>query len=124
MSTRTRPTGWPARVPPPITGPAADQWQRAAVGWLLDHCPPEYRGHALLQRQPEVLARLTAWHVQAQESATRQGLALARTEFRGLGAQVVDDTLLLLERELVRLQVLAREVAALEHAFSQGARSA
>lgn len=124
MSTRSRPTGWPARVPPPISGPVADQWQRAAVAWLLDHCPPEYRGHALLQRQPVVLARLTAWHVQAQESATRHGLALSRTEFGGLGAQVVDDTLLLLEHELVRLQVLAREVSAIEHAFSTRVRSA
>jgi hypothetical protein len=124
MATRSRPAGWPARVPPPTGGPSADQWQRSAVRWLLDNCPPEYRGLALLQRQPEVLARLTAWHVQAQQAATRQGLARARAEFSGLGAQVVDDTLLLLERELVRLQVLAREVAAIEHAFGPGARTA
>lgn len=122
---RSLPIGWPAGVPAPISsGPLADQWQRSAIGWLLDQCPPEYRGHDLLRRRPEVLARFAAWHVQAQEAATRQGLALARAEFRGLGAPVVDEALLLLERELVRLQVLAREVAAIEHAFAPGIRSA
>jgi hypothetical protein len=114
MARRAAPPGWPREVPAPV----GQEWIPGAVAWLLDHCPPEYRSYGVLRRQPAVLARCTAWHVQAQEQAVRQGLAAARRELAGEGAAVVDETLMMLENELTRVQFLGRSVAAVEHALT------
>ena len=47
------PPGWPAEVRPPD----APDWERTAVGWLLDLCPPEYRRFTGLRRHVVVLAQ-------------------------------------------------------------------
>jgi hypothetical protein len=114
MARRAAPPSWPREVPAPV----GREWIPGAVAWLLDHCPPEYRSYGVLRRQPAVLARCTAWHVRAQEQALRQGLAAARRELAGEGAAVVDETLMMLENELTRVQVLGRSVAAVEHALT------
>jgi len=111
---RAAPPGWPREVP----APAGQEWIQAAVAWMLDRCPPEYRSYPVLRRQPAVLARCAAWHVQAQEQAVRQGLAAARRELAGQGAAVVDETLMMLENELTRVQLVGRSVAAVEHAIA------
>ena len=49
------PPGWPSAVRPPD----APDWERTAVNWLFDICPPEYRALAALRRHVVVLARLT-----------------------------------------------------------------
>ena len=50
------PPGWPPGVLPP----QAPEWERSAVAWLFDLCPPDYRAHEVLRRHPVVLAREAA----------------------------------------------------------------
>ena len=51
-----RPPGWPAQVHPP----ESPDFERTAVGWLLDQCPPDYRAYEVLRRYPVILARFAA----------------------------------------------------------------
>jgi len=68
------PPGWPRQVRPP----GAPGWEHAAVGWLLDICPPEYRSYPVLRRHDVVLARFAVLHVEACQAAVRRGLSEAR----------------------------------------------
>ena len=72
------PPGWPPEVRPP----GAPDWQRTAVAWLLDLCPPDYRAYDVLRAHPVVLARFAAGHVAAGVEAARRGLAMARADLR------------------------------------------
>lgn len=76
------PPGWPRQVRPP----GAPGWERTAVGWLLDLCPPEYRSYAVLRRHDVVLARFALLHVEGAQTAVRRGLS----EARGVLADVAD----------------------------------
>ena len=67
------PPGWPPEVLPPH----APDWERSAVGWLFDLCPPDYRAHEVLRRHPVVLARFAAGHVESAVEAARAGLRTA-----------------------------------------------
>jgi hypothetical protein len=78
MPTYVAPAGWPAQVRPPD----APDWERTAVNWLFDICPPEYRGHAALRRHVVVLARFAVLHVEASQEACRRGLSEARGALR------------------------------------------
>ena len=49
----TVPPGWPREVP----DPESPEFPARVTGWLLDLCPPEYRGHEVLRRYPVVLSR-------------------------------------------------------------------
>ena len=44
-----------------------------AVNWLLDICPPEFRGYPVLRRHEVVLARFAVLHVEACQAAVRRG---------------------------------------------------
>jgi hypothetical protein len=112
------PPGWPAAVPPPgVTG-----WDRRAVTWLLDQCPPEFRGYELLHRQPSVLARMAAEQVGAAAGACRRGLATCRADLHGVVPPgVVDETIVLYEREADRLARVERALRLVEAAL-QGRR--
>ncbi|MDN4175291.1 hypothetical protein QWY28_20165 [Nocardioides sp. SOB77] len=108
------PPGWPADVRPPD----APDWERTAVGWLLDQCPPEYRGHAVLRRHPVALARLAGWHVDACRASARHGLTQARTALRdALPADVVEATIAVLLAEEARLAGVERAVGLVEAAL-------
>jgi hypothetical protein len=108
------PPGWPEEVRPP----GAPGWERTAVGWLLDRCPPEYRAHAVLTRHPAVLARFAAWHVEGAVAAARDGLSRARVELGEVaGPEAVEAAVLALEREGARLASAARSVALVERAL-------
>ena len=76
------PPGWPRQVRPP----GAPGWEHAAVGWLLDICPPEYRSYPVLRRHDVVLARFAVLHVEACQAAVRRGLS----EARGILGDVAD----------------------------------
>ena len=78
MSTLVAPPGWPRQVRPPD----APDWERTAVNWLFDICPPEYREHQALRRHVVVLARFAVLHVEASQAACRRGLSEARAELR------------------------------------------
>ena len=99
------PPGWPARVPPP----GERDWEQAAVAWLLDHCPPDYRAYAGWRRHPVALAWVAARHVDAQLAAMRDAYRDVRVELGGvIPARGLDQVLADLETEGVRLRGDAR----------------
>jgi hypothetical protein len=108
------PPGWPADVRPP----GAPEWERTAVAWLFDLCPPDYRAHDVLRRHPVVLARFAAEHVSSGAEAARRGLATARADLRGVvSADVIDAAIAAYEREGARLARTARSVRLVEEAL-------
>ena len=112
------PRGWPQDVPPP----GAEGWERRAASWLLDACPPDYRGHGVLVRQPRVLARLAVLHSGAQLDGLRRAVATLRADLSGaVGPRVVDEALDALEAERLRLLAVEEGALLLEQALS-GAR--
>lgn len=118
MNDRQVPPGWPDYVPPPdVPG-----WEQAAVAWLLDNCPPDYRRYAGWRRNPIALAWLAQRHIAGQVTAMREAYRDARRE---LGEQVTPealaDVLRELEREGLRL-VAAQRAAAMVLEALQGAR--
>jgi hypothetical protein len=112
------PPGWPADVPPP----GVPGWERRAVAFLFDQCPPDFRGYGLLRQQPVVLARVAAEQVGAAVEACRRGLATSRADLRGVvPPEVIDETIALYEREGVRLSRVEQGVRLVETAL-QGRR--
>lgn len=88
------------------------------MSWLFDQCPPDFRAHELLRRQPVLLARLSAEHIAAAVEACRHGLGTARAELRGVVApEVIDDLIALYEYEGARLTRVAEAVELIGTAF-------
>ena len=46
-----------------------------ATSWLLDHCPPDYRGYAGWRKHPVALAWVATRHIDAQLEAMRGAIA-------------------------------------------------
>ena len=114
MSQPLAPPGWPAEVHPA----GASGWERTAIGWLLNHCPPDFRGYSVLRRQPVALARFTALHVEACQGTARRGLAESRTVLHDyLDAPAIEATVETWQRELARLSALRRAVGLVEEAL-------
>ena len=108
------PPGWPAEVRPP----QVPDWERSAVAWLFDLCPPDYRAHEVLRRHPLVLARFAAGHVGSAVQAARDGLRTARAELRDLvPPDAVEAALAAYDREGRRLVQAGRQVALVEAAL-------
>lgn len=70
------PPGWPESVRPP----GAPGWEATATEFLLDCCPPDYRGYGVLRRHPVVLARFATEHLDGQRIASRSGLTRLRID--------------------------------------------
>lgn len=114
MSPPHVPPGWPAQVRPPD----AEDWEASAVAFLLDVCPPDYRGHEVLRRHPVVLARFATHHIQGALAAARTGYSQARSELRDVvGPEVVAAALAAWETEGARLVATARQVGLVEEAL-------
>ena len=108
------PPGWPAQVLPP----QAPEWERSAVAWLFDLCPPEYRAYEVLRRHPVVLARFAAGHVASAVEAARQGIRTTRAELRDVvTSEVVEAVIAAYEREGRRLVTAGREVSLVDAAL-------
>ena len=110
------PPGWPREVRPSGT----PDWERSAVAWLLDLCPPDYRGHSVLARYPIALARVASHHVAASIEGCHRTLGTARAELGGpggLSVQVVEQVIEAVETERARLLAAARAVDLIEHAL-------
>jgi hypothetical protein len=112
------PAGWPHGVPPADT----PGWERRAVGWLLDHCPPDYRAYVGWRKNPVALAWLARCHLDGQITAMREAYRTARVE---LGPHVTPEALAeiisQIETEGLRLRA-ARRGAELIHQALQGRR--
>ena len=108
------PPGWPRQVRPPD----APDWERTAVNWLLDLCPPEYRGYPALRRHVVVLARFAVLHVEACQASVRRGLCEARAELRDVAAlDVIEAAIGTWQAEEARLAVVRRSVGLVEEAL-------
>lgn len=108
------PPGWPAGVRPP----GAPMWEDTAAAWLLDQCPPEYRGYSGLRRHPAVLARFAVLHVEAMQAAARRGLSEGRTTLRDVAdPEVVEKAVTTWQIEQARLIGLRRGVGLVEEAL-------
>ena len=113
MSSLVAPPGWPRQVRPPD----APDWERTAANWLLDLCPPDFRGYPALRRHLVVLARFAVLHVEASQAATRQGLSEARADLREVASpEVVDAAVQTWLAEDARLTRVHREVSLVEEA--------
>lgn len=114
MSRPVAPPGWPAEVRPP----EAPDWERTAINWLLDVCPPEYRGYQTLRRHVVVLARFAVLHVEAQQAACRRGVEQARATLREVAdPDVVELAVRTWQQEEARLLALRRAVGLVEEAI-------
>jgi len=108
------PPGWPEQVLPP----RAPAWERSAVAWLLDLCPPDYRAHEVLRAHPVVLARMARQHVDACVEAARAGIRTARADLKDLVVpEVIEATIAAYDREGRRLVAAGRAVALVEAAL-------
>ncbi|MCW2666093.1 MAG: uncharacterized protein JWN57_1055 [Frankiales bacterium] len=108
------PPGWPPEVLPPH----APDWERSAVGWLYDLCPPDYRAHEVLRRHPVLLARFAAGHVAAGVQAAREGIRTLRNDLRDLlPPEAVEAGLAAYDREGRRLVQTGRQVALVDAAL-------
>ncbi|HSE71887.1 MAG TPA: hypothetical protein VLA97_14085 [Nocardioidaceae bacterium] len=108
------PPGWPRQVWPP----GAPGWERTAVNWLLDICPPEYRSYPVLRRHEVVLARFAVLHVEACQEAVRRGLSEARAALRDVTTtDTVEAALEAWQRESARLSAERRAVGLVEEAL-------
>ena len=108
------PPGWPSQVRPP----GAPGWERTAAAWLLDVCPPEYRGYQVLRNHEVVLARFALLHAEAMQAAVRRGLSEARGVLRGIaGPETVEAAILTWQAEEARLTAERRAVGLVEEAL-------
>lgn len=114
MPTYVAPPGWPAEVRPPD----APDWERTAVNWLFDICPPEYRSHTALRRHVVVLARFAVLHVEASQEACRRGLSEARATLRDAAdLDAVEAAVEAWQAEEARLLGVRRAVGLVEEAI-------
>jgi hypothetical protein len=114
MSTPYVPPGWPPQVRPP----GAPGWERTAVGWLLDRCPPEYRSYSVLRRHEVVLARFALLHVEGCQAAVRRGLSEARAVLRDVAdPDTVERAVVAWQAEEARLLGERRAVLLVEEAL-------
>ena len=114
MAQLVAPPGWPRQVRPP----GAPAWERTAVNWLLDICPPEFRGYDVLRRHDVVLARFAVLHVEACQAAVRRGLSEARAELRDVTDQdTVEAAVQTWHTEAARLIAERRAVGLVEEAL-------
>lgn len=114
MSALVTPPGWPQAVRPPD----APAWERTAVNWLLDICPPEYRTYPALRRHDVVLARFAVLHVEACQETCRRGVSEARSALREVAPpDVVDAAVETWLAEDARLGGLHRAVCLVEEAL-------
>jgi hypothetical protein len=108
------PPGWPRQVRPP----GAPAWERSAVNWLLDICPPEYRSYPTLRRHDVVLARFAVLHVEACQAAVRRGLSEARSALRDVADMAaVEAAVETWQVEAARLLAERRAVGLVEEAL-------
>ena len=104
MDRLVAPPGWPRAVRPPD----APDWESTACAWLLDQCPPEFRGYPTLRRHPVVLARFAVLFVEGCHAAVRRGLSEARADLPQVQTFLTEEA---------RLVALRREVGLVEEAL-------
>ena len=101
-----------------VRPPGAPAWERTAVAWLLDLCPPEFRSYPVLRRHDVVLARFAVLHVEACQAAVRRGLSEARAALRDVAdPDTVEAAIKTWHAEDARLLAERRAVGLVEEAL-------
>jgi hypothetical protein len=96
------PTGWPPEVP----DPSIDGWERHAVAWLFDQCPPDYRGYEVFRRHPVVLAHVAKASLVSAVEAAETGVRTVRHDLRDVvSPEAIDAAVAAYEHERHRLRV-------------------
>jgi len=114
----SRPQALPPGWPEPVRPPGTPEWERSAVAWLFDQCPPDYRAYDVLRRYPMVLARFAATCLDGAVTAAEEGLRTARAELRErVPPEAVEAAVAAYERERHRLQTARRAVDLVERAL-------
>ncbi|WP_226344979.1 hypothetical protein [Agilicoccus flavus] len=114
MNERRTPPGWPPGVPPP----GSPGWQDAAVAWLLDQCPADYRAYGAWRRHPVALAWIAARHVEGQVVVMRDAYRQVRVELgEHVEPRALPEILGALEREGLRLRANAHAAALVRDAL-------
>lgn len=112
--TESVPPEWPAEVLPPQVA----EWERSAVAWLFDLCPPDYRAHDVLRKHPVVLARFARGHVGSAVDAARAGLRTLRADLKDVvPPDVVEAAVGAYDREGRRLVRTLRQITLVEAAL-------
>ena len=57
----------------------AESVPAGSIAFLLDCCPPDFRGYRVRRNHPEVLAQFAVHFVNGQHQASQEGLAEVRT---------------------------------------------
>ena len=92
------------------------------MSWLLDHCPPDYRGYAAWRKNPVALAWVAVRHIDAQLLAMRQAYREIRVDLGDLvSTEALSEIQSDLEAEGLRLRAAARSAGLLYDAL-QGRR--
>jgi hypothetical protein len=108
------PPGWPPEVRPP----GDESFERTAVNWLFDHCPPDFRAYDVLRRHPPLLARLAGEQLAAALDACRTGYRTARGELAAqLDPEVLTALMTAYEREGRRLAEASRAAGLIARAL-------
>lgn len=111
------PPEWPENLP----HPASPAFTSRVTAWLLDLCPPEYRGEPVLVRHPVVLVRLAHRSIAAHGRGVDLALGGVRAELAGVVPEaVVEETVQALLRERQRLVRSRRGVVLVEHVLRGG----
>lgn len=107
------PPGWPDGVLPP----GVPDWERTAANWLLDQCPPDFRGYPALRRHLIVLAWFAVKYLDGSRVAIDSALSEARGVLGELAdPETVDAAVETLLRESARLVRVRREAGLVEEA--------
>lgn len=72
------PANWPDGVP----APGADGWERAAVSWLFEQVPSDFRAHAVLSEHPSALVWMARLHLRQVYTAVVRGYRSAAVELK------------------------------------------
>jgi len=94
MASQALPAGWPRDLPPPDH----IDFERRAVGWLLDIGPVDVRAHDALRAWPPALGHLVVRHLESTTAGLRSAYADCRRTFTGtLSPEGLADVLAALE---------------------------
>ena len=101
-----------------VRPPGSQGWERTAVAFLLDCCPPDYRGYPVMIRHPVVLARCAKAYVASMVEATESSIATLRPQIAEyVSADTADAAISALQREQARLLRVARAVDLVDQAL-------
>lgn len=98
--------------------PGVPGWEEAAVAWLLDQCPADYRAYRAWRRHPVALAWIATRHLQAELAAMRGAWREVRSDLGPLlPPGSLGDVLGSLTQEGLRLRAALRSAELLLEAM-------